>query len=390
MNIVLFDDHKRQQLLPLTYTRPIADLRVGILKISEKYHLYFPEAQVFYSTEDYLGKKYPISAEKSLFINARFLPNEVFVAQLSQLKHDQVLVAGDNILGYYAHPDEAFDPQNYTSVSVEFNGLSIEHVWDLFAKNHQAIQDDFDLLTRYKKSQSIPAYVYAVNPSNIFIEEGATLHNVSLNASEGPIYIGKNATLMEQCAVRGPFAIGESSTLKMGAKVYTGTSIGPHCKVGGEISNSIIQGFSNKGHDGFLGNSVIGEWCNIGADTNTSNLKNNYAPVKLWSYAVNRFQDTGLQFCGLIMGDHSKCGINTMFNTGTVVGVSANIYGAGFPRNFIPSFSWGGSQGFKTYKLSKVIEVAKVVMQRRHHDLTEEDQQILEHIFEGSQQFRRD
>ena len=204
----------------------------------------------------------------------------------------------------------------------------------------------------------------------------------------GPIYIGKDSEIMEGSLVRGPFALGENSILKMGAKVYGATTIGPYCKVGGEINNSVLFGYSNKGHEGFLGNSVLGEWCNIGADSNTSNLKNNYAEVKLWNYENERFINTGLQFCGLMMGDHSKCGINTMFNTGTVIGVSANIFGAGFPRNFIPSFSWGGAAGFSTYHMNKVIEVAKVVMKRRALDLSELDKNILQHVFETTSKFR--
>lgn len=391
MNIVLFDDHCRANFLPLTFTRPIADLRFGILKISEKYQHYFKNAKFFYKTEAYLQSKFEhLEQGEALYINARFLPSEEFIAQLNNLGSKEVLKFKDTILAYRSTTTELFDLDTYTAVSVSFNGLYIEDIWDLFAKNHQAITNDFKLITAHKTSQSIPQHVYAVNPEQIFIEAGAEIHNATLNASDGPIYIGKDAVLMEHTSVRGPFALCEHSTLKMGAKIYTGTTIGPHSKVGGEVSNSMIQGYSNKGHDGFLGNSVIGEWCNLGADTNTSNLKNNYASVKLWSYQNNRFKDTGLQFCGLIMGDHSKCGINTMFNTGTVVGVSANIFGSGFPRNFIPSFSWGGSQGFKTYKLDKVFEVAEVVMKRRKITFTEADQSILSHVFEFSSSHRRD
>lgn len=391
MNIVLFDDHYRNNFLPLTYTRPIADLRIGILKITEKFQHYFPSASIFHQTEAYLQNKFKsIESGECLYINSRFLPTENFVEQLQQLGTNEALEHENNVLAYYANPVEDFELSSYNSISVDYDGIYIEDIWDLFAKNHEAISADFALLTRHKTSQDIPEHAYTVKPEQIFIEEGAEIHNATLNASEGPIYIGKNAVLMENTSVRGPFALCEHSTLKMGAKIYTGTTIGPHSKVGGEVSNSLIQGYTNKGHDGFLGNSVIGEWCNLGADTNTSNLKNNYAPVKLWSYEANRFKNTNLQFCGLIMGDHSKCGINTMFNTGTVIGVSANIFGSGFPRNFIPSFSWGGSQGFKTYKLNKVFEVAEVVMKRRNIKLTDTDRNILAHIFEISAQFRRD
>src|SRR5690606_37642860 len=238
----------------------------------------------------------------------------------------------------------------------------IEHSWDIFSKNGEAIIRDFEMLTKDRESQPIPEGIWTKNPENIFIEEGAKLEFCTLNPCEGPIYIGKNAEIMEGSLVRGPFALCDDAILKMGTKIYSNTTIGPHSRVGGEVNNSVIFGYSNKGHDGFLGNSVIGEWCNLGADTNNSNLKNNYAEVRLWDYETENFARTGLQFCGLMMGDHSKCGINTMFNTGTVVGVSANIFGSGFPRNFVPSFSWGGSGGFTTYKTDKAFEVAKVVM----------------------------
>ncbi|MGB1307109.1 MAG: glucose-1-phosphate thymidylyltransferase, partial [Flavobacteriales bacterium] len=218
----------------------------------------------------------------------------------------------------------------------------------------------------------------------------AKVEHAILNASTGPIYVGKDAEIMEGSIVRGPLAMCENSVLKMGAKIYGATTLGPYCKVGGEVNNSVLLGYSNKGHDGFLGNSVLGEWCNLGADTNNSNLKNNYAEVKLWSYQSERFVNTGLQFCGLIMGDHSKCGINTMFNTGTVVGVSANVFGAGFPRNFVSSFSWGGSAGYMTYRLNKVFEVAEKVMQRRAIEFNQVEKDILTEVFELTKSYRKD
>ena len=262
--------------------------------------------------------------------------------------------------------------------------------WDIFSKNGEAIQEDFNLITKDRKSQPIPEMVVAFHSENIFIEEGAKLPYCSLNATNGPIYIGKDSEIMEGSVIRGPFALCEHATVKLATKIYGATTIGPHSKVGGEVNNSVIFGYSNKGHDGFLGNSVLGEWCNLGADTNNSNLKNNYAEVRLWDYQTEGFAKTGLQFCGLMMGDHSKCGINTMFNTGTVVGVSANIFGSGFPRNFVPSFSWGGSKGFVTYLTKKAFEVSKVVMSRREIEFTEDDKAILEHIFEETKKFRRD
>jgi UDP-N-acetylglucosamine diphosphorylase/glucosamine-1-phosphate N-acetyltransferase len=266
--------------------------------------------------------------------------------------------------------------------------IQIKNTWDIFTFNGKAIQLDFDLITEGRTSEPIPEGVQFLNKENIFIEEGAEIVFSTLNASEGPIYIGKDALIMESSSIRGPFAMCENAVLKMGAKMYKDTTIGPYSKVGGEISNSVIFGYSSKGHDGYLGNSVLGEWCNLGADTNTSNLKNNYAEVKLWDYESGRFAKTGLQFCGLLMGDHSKCGINTMFNTGTVVGVSVNIFGSGFPRNFIPSYSWGGAAGFTTFQMNKVCEVATAVMQRKSLVFDDKEKKILEHVFEETKQYR--
>lgn len=391
MNIVLFDDQHRHNFLPLTYTRPIADLRIGIRKISEKYENIF-ETSIFYETEEYLQEKFQksVNSEEAIYINSRFLPDQHLVESVKSLSFDEVLQTESSVVAYKLKANESFDISTKKSISYKHQNIEIKNVWDIFAQNHQAIQDDFERITSGRTSQEIPSHVYAVNPSQIFIEEGATVHNATLNASEGPIYIGKNAEVMENTAVRGPFALCESSTLKMSAKIYTGTTIGPHSKVGGEVSNSVITGYSNKGHDGFLGNSILGEWCNIGADSNTSNLKNNYASVKLWDYAKQGFTDTGLQFCGLIMGDHSKSAINTMFNTGTIIGVSTNIFGSGFPRNFVPSFSWGGSQGVKTYNFKKAMEVADIVMKRRQLELNSVERNILEKVHELTQPYRRD
>jgi len=390
MNYILFDGNVRNQLLPFTYTRPVADIRVGILTIREKWekHLGFTTSTV---TEEYLSEKFPmVEMEQNMMLNASYLPTDSLVAQIINLKPNEAIFDADEIVAFYTTDDqEEVNLDNYTSISLKDEAIRIENTWDIFAKNAQAIQLDFDLLTQGAESAPIPEGVQCISPENIFIEEGAKVLFSSLNASDGPIYIGKDAEVMEGCHVRGPFALCEHATLKMGAKVYGGTTIGPHSKVGGEVSNSVIFGFSNKGHDGFLGNSVLGEWCNIGADSNNSNLKNNYAEVRLWSYETQGFAKTGLQFCGLMLGDHSKCGINTMFNTGTVVGVSANIFGGGFPRNFIPSFSWGGNSGFTTYLTKKAFEVSEIVMQRRGIAFTEEDKKILTHIFTATEQFRR-
>ena len=390
MNYILFDGENREALLPFTYTRPVADLRIGILTIREKWELSLG-ATTTTVTEDYLSDKYPmVEMEQNVMINASYTPSEVLVNQIKNLKENQAVFDGDTMVAFFSLEDQEIDIDTLEVYQLEATVLKVETTWDIFSKNGAAIKADFDLLTAERTSAPIPENTVAFNPEAIFIEEGAKLPLCVLNATDGPIYIGKNSEIMEGSMVRGPFALCEGSTLKMGTKIYGPTTVGPHSKVGGEVNNSVFFGYSNKGHDGFLGNSVIGEWCNLGADTNNSNLKNNYAEVRLWSYETENFAKTGLQFCGLMMGDHSKCGINTMFNTGTVVGVSANIFGSGFPRNFIPSFSWGGAKGFTTYLTSKAFEVAQVVMKRRGLELSTQDSAILEQVFEQSAAYRTD
>jgi len=391
MNYILFDGSARSQLLPFTYTRPVADLRVGILTIREKWEkmLGYTTSSV---TEDYLVDKFPmVEFNDNIFINASIIPSENIVKMIKSLTENNAIFLDNEPLAFFAKKDQEvnFDTYNVTDYSFK-DIIKIENTWDIFKLNGEAIDRDFQLLTSGRDSQPIPDSVVVFNEQQIFIEEGAVLPLCSLNATEGPIYIGKDSEIMEGALIRGPFALCNNATVKMGAKIYGPTTIGPHSKIGGEINNCVIFGYSNKGHDGFLGNSVLGEWCNLGADTNNSNLKNNYAEVRLWDYETERFAKTGLQFCGLMMGDHSKCGINTMFNTGTVIGVSANVFGSGFPRNFIPSFSWGGYSGMITYKTVKAFEVAKVVMERRNELFTEIDRQILEYIFEETKRWRRD
>jgi len=383
MNYILFDSDVRSSLLPFTYTRPVADIRIGILTIREKWEKFlgFTTTSI---TEEYLEVKYPmVELDKNILINASFLPTKSLVEQVRNLSENQAIFKGEEVIAFFtSDTQEDVDFTLYKQIECSGDVLQLKNTWDIFSLNDKAIKADYDLITQGRTSAPIPEGVHAINKENIFIEEGATISFSSLNASTGPIYIGKDSEIMEGCLVRGPFALCEYSILKMGAKIYGATTVGPYCKVGGEVNNSVLFGFSSKGHEGFLGNSVLGEWCNVGADTNTSNLKNNYAEVKLWDYHKERFTNTGLQFCGLMMGDHSKCGINTMFNTGTVIGVSANIFGSGFPRNFIPSFSWGGAAGFTTYQLNKVIEVAKVVMKRRELEWSEIDEKILQHVFD--------
>jgi UDP-N-acetylglucosamine diphosphorylase/glucosamine-1-phosphate N-acetyltransferase len=391
MNYILFDGTVRNALLPFTFTRPVADIRVGILTIREKWEKYLGTTTTSL-TEEYLMEKYPmVEMEQNIMINASFLPNSILVDMVQNLNTKEAILFGEEIIAFYTNDtQDEVDFDEYELIEYEGEVLRIENTWDIFAKNDAAIREDFELLTEDRFSQPIPKSINVIAPENIFIEEGAKLEFVTLNASTGPIYIGKNAEIMEGSVIRGPFALCEEAQVKLGTKVYGATTVGPHCRIGGEVNNSVLFGYSNKGHDGFLGNSVLGEWCNIGADSNNSNLKNNYEEVRLWSYETEGFAKTGLQFCGLMMGDHSKCGINTMFNTGTVVGVSTNIFGSGFPRNFVPSFSWGGASGFTTYITKKAFDTAKIVMSRRHVEFTEEDTKILEYVFEETKKYRKE
>ncbi|APZ47864.1 glucose-1-phosphate thymidylyltransferase [Polaribacter reichenbachii] len=389
MNYILFDGDVRKSLLPFTYTKPVADLRIGILTIREKWEKYLSLTTTTV-TEEYLEEKYPmVELAENILINASFCPTKSLVEKVKNLSENEAIFKGDDVIAFFtSDSQEEVDFDEYTAIEFDEDIIQIKNTWDIFSLNSKAIQEDFDLLTEGRTSQPIPETVQCIDKENIFLEEGAKLTFATLNASNGPIYIGKDAEIMEGCVIRGALAMCEQSVLKLGAKIYGATTLGPYCKVGGEVNNSVLMGYSSKAHDGFLGNSVLGEWCNLGADTNNSNLKNNYAEVKLWDYETGRFAKTGLQFCGLMMGDHSKCGINTMFNTGTVVGVSANIYGSGFPRNFVPSFSWGGASGFTEYKTNKVYEVATVVMQRRSLVFDDVEKRILQNVFELTAQYR--
>lgn len=384
MNVILFDSN-RSNFYPLSYTRPISEFRIGILTIKEKWMHYYKNIST--KTEDYLVSKYPIRKQKeNLWIDASVLPSKELKTELDSLRNGEVLESNGKIIAF-KNVNYSFKNLNKINTSILVD--SIENIWDIFSDNGREIEADFKLLAQARKSQKI-SDTNTVIGKHIFIEKGAKISCSILNAENGPIYIGKNTEIMEGAIIRGPFAMCENAVLKMGAKIYGPTTLGPHCKVGGEVNNSVFFGYSSKTHDGFLGNSVIGEWCNLGADTNNSNLKNNYAEVKLWNYEMERFKKTGLQFCGLIMGDHSKCGINTMFNTGTVIGVSANIFGSGFPRNFVPSFSWGGVSGFQVYKLPKVFEVASKVFERRKLDFDENEQNILSEVYDMTKRYRNE
>ena len=391
MNYILSDGNHWNSFLPFTFTRPIAEIRIGILTIKEKWEKHL-STQISIKSESYLSEKFPLKTDsENIVILGNVLPDSELTQQIVELKSSEALFYQNELIAY--HPkgsDLQFDEPSFQKVYVEQAPITINHVWDIFSKNGEAIKSDFELLTKGRKSQPISSTNQIVNPENIFLEEGAKVEFSILNASTGPIYIGKDAEIMEGCIVRGGLALCDHAVLKIGAKIYGPSTFGPYCKVGGEVNNAVLFAYSNKGHEGFLGNSVLGEWCNLGADTNTSNLKNNYAEVRLWDYNTEGFARTGLQFCGLIMGDHSKCGINTMFNTGTVVGVSANVFGSGYPRNFVPSFSWGGASGFTTYRTQKAYEAATAMMKRRKVEFDALEQGILNHVFELTKRWRKE
>ena len=384
MNLILFDNN-RENYYPLSFTRPIAEFRIGILTIKEKWEKYYKSVSV--KTEDYLAVKFPMKQTKdNLWVSGKILPTKTLITEIESLRVGEILEKKGVIIAFRS---AIFDPNKLNKITTNIEIYSVENIWDIFNDNDREIKNDFSLLTTGRKSQSLSKNNSLIG-KDIFIEKGAKVSFSILNAESGPIYIGKNAEVMEGSIIRGPFAMGESAVLKMGAKIYGATTLGPFCKVGGEVSNSVFFGYSSKAHDGFLGNSVIGEWCNLGADTNNSNLKNNYAHVKLWNYTTERFKNTELQFCGLIMGDHSKCGINTMFNTGTVVGVSANIFGSGFPRNSIPSFNWGGATGFSIFKLQKAFEVAEKVFERRELVFDKVEQAIFTNVYNMTKRYRNE
>ncbi len=389
-NIILFDNQDIWvDILPMTYTRPLADIRVGILTIREKWQRHFPDASISILTRPYLSKKYPThEAECQLFIAGHIFPNKELAEAIANLQIGEALKAGDELIAYCGTKD-AFESEKFVKV-IAYNGEidGIHLLYDIFQKNDAQLKSDFRMITAGRPSKPVSESCTVIGPRmlddglpTIFIEEGASVEAAILNTNAGPIYIGKDATVMEGSCIRAPFAACEHAQVNMGTKIYGATTLGPFCKVGGELNNVVMLGYSNKAHDGFLGNAVIGEWCNIGAGTNASNLKNDYTEIKLWNYRTHRFMRTGLQFCGLIMGDHSKAGINCMFNTATVVGVGVNIHGAGFPRNFVASFLEGSVAGYSDVSVNKFFDTAKRMMSRRGKELGDEDKEIFESIY---------
>jgi UDP-N-acetylglucosamine diphosphorylase/glucosamine-1-phosphate N-acetyltransferase len=391
---ILFDDIHRDHLLPLTFVRPVSELRVGILTIHEKWERW--TGKVFsHLTSEYLQEKYTlVTADENVIINGAIMPNAGLIREVMELRKGEALIHGNLFIAACTGREEIenFDglpPKGYTLRAVTSPYNHIFRLWQIYRLNGAELESDFRLITAGRKSMTPNASNNVINPSNIFVEEGAVLDFVTINANTGPVYIGKNAVIMEGSLLRGPLALCEGSVLKMGTMIYGPTTIGPFCKAGGEITNTVMLGYSNKVHEGYLGNSVIGEWCNIGAGTNASNLKNNFGNVKLWNYATGKFEDTELQFCGLFMGDYTRCGINTMFNTGTVVGISANIFGSGFPGSFIPSFSWGGAAGFESYRLQNALETIEKCMGLHKKALNDTDRKIITQLFTLTGRYRK-
>jgi len=409
MNIIFFDDPSiKQSLLPFTWIRPAAGTRIGILKIYEKWVHALKAGisgsdhfQVGFSflTESYLAQKFPVKyTEGQVYINGALCPNQEILVLLASLKEGEGLAYGENVLAYRSSQNFA-SPQDLlahcTEISHHFKSvekaLLLKHPWDIFQNNHQEIIADFERLTQGRKSAEIKdPYTKVYAPENLFIEPGASIKAAIINAENGPVYIGKNTKIHEGAILRGALALCEGAEINMGAKIRGDNTFGPYSKIGGEVNNTVVFGYSNKGHDGYLGNAVIGEWCNLGADTNSSNLKNNYSEIKIWDYKEEKLAPSGQQFCGLLMGDHSKCGINTMFNTGTVVGVAAIIFGSGFPKKFVPSFTWGGIEQMDTFKLEKMEALAETVMSRKGKRFTTIDHSIFEYIFERTATYRGD
>ncbi len=400
MNLILFDNQFRSGMLPLTFTRPQAEIRIGILTVKEKWEAWMGTTASYLTDGALIGKYALVKQSDNIFVTAAALPNEQLVMAVSNLEFGQALVS-DGVLIAVRGSDFTYDEAQSNSVerfdviSYDSELILLDKVYQLIPYNKDQIKKDFELITRGRQSQLIDDTVSVVGSNKdpelvnqIFIEEGAEVEYCYLNPKEGPIYIGKNARIGEGSMLRGPIAIGESVHISMGAKILPGATIGPWSKVGGEVSNSVITGYSNKVHDGYLGDSILGEWCNLGADTNTSNLKNDFAMVKLWDYSISRFGKTGLQFCGLVMGDYSRCAINTSFNSGTVVGVGANIFGSGFPRNFVPSFVIGGPQGYKINQLKAVVNTGGKAMERRNVTMDEADKAILEEVYNETQKYR--
>ncbi|MBR1768975.1 MAG: GlmU family protein [Bacteroidales bacterium] len=382
MNYILFDDSTREALKPLTYTRPVCEVRLGIMTIREKWEKALG-VKTSTLTDDYLSEKYPMAmSEAMLLINSSVCPRAEMTEAIKKMTPGQTLICGEVVIAMYKTKEGFLSDEEESSERLEYKGelVKLNSLADIFLLNDKELRYDYNVLTAGRTGAKLSSTNRIIG-NDIFVEEGAVVEYATINTTKGPVYIGKDCEVMENSVIRGPFAMCEHAVVKLSAKIYGGTTLGPYCKVGGELENVVMFGYSNKAHDGFFGNSVIGEWCNIGADSNASNLKNTYEDVRLWSIDKQTFLSTGTIFCGTIMADYSKCGINTMFNTGTVVGVNCNIFGHGYQRNYIPSFSWGGNTGTRIYDIEKAIEVAEIVQKRRNIEMSETDKNILRHIY---------
>ncbi len=381
MEIVVYDPAAvRDTLLPLTYTRPVGDLRIGITTVAEKWRLLLPGTYSWH-TQDYLAELYPCTSHSSdaIFVAGNVVPDAALATAVAALGDDEALHAGEVEI---ARRGSGATVVSYTGDMP----VVLRRPYDIFLNNARVIESDFHAITAMRSSCPLSPTVQVIGPRElVFVEEGASLECCVLNTTAGPVYIGRDATVMEGSLVRGPFALGHNATVNMGTKIYPGTTVGPWCKVGGELNNAVLHSYTNKAHDGFLGNAVVGAWCNLGAGCVASNLKNSYELIRVWNYAAHRFERTQLQFCGLIMGDHSKAGINTSFNTATVVGVGCNIYGPGMPRPFVPSFSFGGAAGFTQLPMQQFFDTAAHAMSRRHVELTDADRRVFEAIRDAAE-----
>lgn len=398
--IVMFDTpSSHMNLLPLSYTRPVGDFRVGITTIRTKWEMLLP-GKYSYLPVGYLREKfggYSAKGDDVLFVSGSLLPVGSIPARLDALSPGEAIVDEGEVVAFRGSR-ASFDAGHFlTAIPLDCPEGRIRFVYDLFLRNGEMLRLDYALLTRGRRSAPLDASNTYIGPHTdadgnplLFIEEGATVEGAVINVKEGPVYIGRDAQVMEGACLRGPVALCDNAKAKMGVKIYPDTTLGPYCKCGGELSNVVMFGYSNKAHDGYLGSAVIGEWCNLGAGTNASNLKNDYSKIRIWNYARHTFMRTDLQFCGLIMGDHSKAGVNVMFNTATVVGVGVNVHGAGFPRVFLPSFIEGSaSGGFSPVSLTKFRTIADRVMARRGLSVTDVDQRIFEKVHEIASEYKK-
>ncbi|WP_134089372.1 putative sugar nucleotidyl transferase [Olivibacter sp. XZL3] len=388
MHIILYDHPaQRINLYPLSLTRPIGDLRIGILTIAEKWAKWM-NVSVSHLTADYLQQKYPLSTSEGevLVINGGVCPDEALCAVLAGLKTGERLADKWQFIAAKMNRSDleialGNEFAGCKRITYERNYTFIRYPEDIFLQNGLEIRKDFEAITKGRSSATISSSVTLLG-DDIFLEEGASAECCTINTLKGPVYLGKNSEIWEGALMRGPFSLGENSQVKMGTKIYSNVTVGPGCRVGGELNTCVIWGNSSKGHEGYFGSGVMGEWCNWGADSNNSNLKNNYKNVKLYHYGTGSYRNTNLQFCGLIMGDHAKCAINTAFNTGTVVGVSASIFGEAAPPTFVPDFSWGVGKNASVYELEKMFETAELVFARRNCKFDPIEASVLREVFQ--------